>query len=377
MPHTEPLTDDQILETIAAWRDNGKSQRATAKAMGLGRHAVSHRLRRAKERGLLDDPAIQQAKAAVGTKLTPTLAWAKTKNPDGTSYSVLMRPEPLPVEDMVDRIRNALEDLPAAPSIVQSERGKAGKIAFFPHQDVHMGVDVTEDYAGQDYNPDEAYRRMTEGFAEIHATIAPCETAIILNNGDLTHANDNRDVTYKNQHRLKVKGSHRDNVSLCVTATCWQIEMALTRHDRVMYRANAGNHDPNTADYMALVLAQRYRDNPRVKIVDSQRGLWHFQQGQLFLAAHHGHDIKPQKVAADLPTLLPSEFGRSRHWFFFTGHRHHEHKAIVNNIVWWQLPSVCSLDQHAADLQYKDTSTLRAMMFCERGGLKADNMKCL
>ena len=38
-------------------------------------------------------PAIEDTKTAVNTQLRPALVWAKTKSEDGTSFSVLLKPQ--------------------------------------------------------------------------------------------------------------------------------------------------------------------------------------------------------------------------------------------------------------------------------------------
>lgn len=347
------------------------NQRDACAELGISQSTLSETLKRARQRQDVD-PAIAESMSAVGTGLVPALAWAKTKSKDGTSYSVLLKPEQDGGESQAEKIRNILADLPPAPPIIQSEKSAAGKVAFFPHSDVHIGVDIDGDRGGRDYTPEIAVQRMKDGFAQCHAAIPPCETAIILNNGDLTHANDDRDVTFKSQHRLKVKGSHRSNLRLATMATAWQIDMALTRSERVIYRPNRGNHDPNTPDTLTIALSLYYANNPRVTIDTSEREIWIFQRGLLFLSAWHGDKRKPEDVCKDIPPNFPAEYGASRFWYGFTGHFHGPKQGVLGGIHWWQLPSVCSMDQHSADANYTDDAAMRAMMFCERGGLKND-----
>ena len=369
---TPALTDEQCREAYDAWVRHYKSHERAAEEIGIPRNTFQHRLKVAKSRGFGVDPAIKESMAAVGTGLVPALAWAKTRNPDGTSYSVLLKPQQEDGEIQAEKIRNILADLPPAPPIIQSEKSAAGKVAFFPHSDVHIGVDIDADRGGRDYTPEIAVERMKDGFAQCHAAIPPCETAIVLNNGDLTHANDDRDVTFKSQHRLKVKGSHRSNLRLATMATAWQIDMALTRSERVIYRPNRGNHDPNTPDTLTIALSLYYADNPRVTIDTSEREIWIYQRGLLFLSAWHGDKRKAEDVCKDIPPNFPAEYGASRFWYGYTGHFHGPKQGVHAGIHWWQLPSVCSMDQHSADANYTDDAAMRAMMFCERGGLKND-----
>lgn len=275
-------------------------------------------------------------------------------------------------EDWIGKIAAAFENIPAAPPIIQSENTAQGKIGFFPQTDVHLGVDITAEEGGRDYTPEIAVERMKDGLSQTMAAIPPCETSIILDNGDLTHADNDQDETPRNRHRLKVKGPHYLNLDLSVNAKIWQVEMALQRSERVIYRSNGGNHDPSTPSVMHIGMKQRFRDNPRVTIDDGLRETWVYQRGKVFLAAHHGHGIKPQKLVAELPPNFPEEYGRSRFWYSFFGHTHDPVYYVVSGIHVYGLPSICPLDQYAADMGYSDSSAMRAMMFCENNGLKHD-----
>lgn len=356
-------------------REQGMSRKDIAQSLGISESAVKHRLERARK-WLNADPQIAQTASAFGVGDVAQMDhyWRRMPTEDGGFITGHFK-NALAGDgqsDILADIADAFKDIPAAPSIIKSEKSKEGKMGFFPHSDVHIGVDITEDRGGVDYTPEIAIERLKDGFSELHGSIPTCETTIILNNGDLTHANDDRDVTFKSQHKLKVKGSHRTNLSLAVAVTDWQIQMALNRSDRVIYRANRGNHDPNTPDVMAIALGLRYANEPRVTIDKSEREIWVYQKGLLFLSAWHGDKRKPEQVCSDIPGLFPDKFGSSRFWYGFTGHYHGPKSGVYGAINWWQLPSVCSPDQHSSDANYTDDAAMRAMMFCERGGLKHD-----
>lgn len=372
---TPPLSDALAQEALDAYEQCDHSKRRAAKLLGIADSTFTNRFNAARSRGLhLSEGARDSATKAGLGGLEVRGGHRRVYDEDGKQidtvrYSV---PQPDLSDTFLERMAVAFESIPAAPPIIQSETSAAGKIALFPQSDVHMGVDITADRGGTTYNPDLALERMRDGFAQTHAAIPACETAIILDNGDLTHANDDKDATPRSDHRLKVTNSHRKNLELCVIAKDWQIQMALERSERVIYRSNRGNHDPNTPDTVGIALKLRYRDEPRVTIDDSERETWIYQRGLVFLAAHHGHGIKPEKLAANIPPNFPEDFGRSRFWYLLTGHLHNPRQDTFGAFTWFQLPAICAMDQHTADMGYNDTAAMRAMMFCERAGLKHD-----
>lgn len=343
---------------------------AAAEAAGIPGTTMGNRYREAKRRAELD-PGILDALEQTG--ISPDKAkfgYRRVQAADGQFNTVFWRMPEAERASILEQIKDAFADLPAAPAIQRPDHVAQGKVGFFPHCDIHLGSEVTADRGGQAYDPDIALARLEAGFNETHAAIPPCEVAIVLNNGDALHANDDTDATPRNKHRLKVKGTHRQNLKLTIGITAWMIDTSLERHGHVIYRANRGNHDPNAPDTLTLALIERYRDNPRVTIDESENDLWVWQKGKLFLAAHHGHGLSPEKFAREIPAKCRREFGSSDFWYYFSAHYHSQRQDTFGGIRWWQLPAICALDAHAADMGYADTAAMMAMMFDTQRGLK-------
>lgn len=370
------LTDEEKRQAAQAWLDNDHSIVRGAKSLNMNYDTYKSRLSAAKREGYHLSTGARKVIATAGlSPLEGKGGWIHNYDSEGkkTGTTRWAAPGGDSPEEMIEWIKASFASLPAAPPVIQSERSPEGRFKFMPHSDVHLGASAPEDRVGREYTPKVAMERLQYGFARLFAAMPRTSETVILNNGDLTHANDNKDATPRSDHRLKVEGSHRDNIQLSITATVWQIDHALTTSDIVRYRANAGNHDPNTPDYLTPALQAYYRNEPRVIIEGSQRLTWVFQRGLVFVATHHGHGIKPEKFAANLPSKFPAEFGASRFWYFLTGHLHNEREDTFGGIRWIQLPSVCSLDQHSDDMGFSDGAAMRAMVFDDRAGLKDDH----
>ena len=54
--------------------------------------------------------------------------------------------------------------------------------------------------------------RFKAGVSECIMGLPPCAKALIVDAGDATHANDDTDRTPRSGHKLKVEGSHHQNV---------------------------------------------------------------------------------------------------------------------------------------------------------------------
>ena len=356
-------------EALAIYRETG-NRTETARRMGKSRATVRVLIDKAEA----SERAPEGQRAAIeatGTHGTARAGWRIVQHEDGSRDSVYWRAEEAPedrqaiIDEIVERFN---EIRPVEPT--PTPEVEAGGIAFFPHQDWHFGLAADEDISGQDYNREIAVQRFTDGLRRCMAAIPPSEVAIILANGDCLHANDNSRETPASKHKLRVIGTHRQNVGLVLESHCWAIDEALKRHGRVIYRPNPGNHDPAAPDYLIPALKQRYRDEPRVTIDDTEAEWWSFQKGKVFLCAHHGHGSQPAKLALGIPAMFRREWGASDHWYFFTGHLHHRKSDTFGGLQWKQLPALCTVDDYSASHGYPDTSGMTAMWFNEDSGLQ-------
>ena len=101
------IIDDELAQ-VAQLRGQGMGRHKIADALGKSHSWVQRRIEK------LDlDPAIADSMTAVGTGLVPALAWAKTKNPDGTSYSILLKPAQEATQNILDRIATAFDGIPS------------------------------------------------------------------------------------------------------------------------------------------------------------------------------------------------------------------------------------------------------------------------
>ena len=105
-----------------------------------------------------------------------------------------------------------------------------------------------------------------------------------------------------------------------------EIEMALAKHDRVIVKEIAGNHDPEISVALAVALAAFFASNDRVTVdLDPSPFFW-FQFGEVFLAAHHGDKVKMQDFPGVMAAMRPKMWGASSFRYSYSGHVHHKSK---------------------------------------------------
>lgn len=371
------------LEAIEALRRHGSAV-AAAKEMRLSRAGFGGLLANAKltpeEKAELytgaalsvsraRDPAVDDAMKAVGTGLVPSVAWIKTKpTNDAPGFSVMLRPQETTPEDVAERIRAALEGMTPADPVQPPAHVDDDLMTVYPIADAHIGMMAWGKETGEDYDTSIAVDRLRQWIARaVDASPASAE-AVILDVGDLTHADDQTNQTPRSKHVLDVDTRHFRTLEMTICALGYAVEYALRRHARVTVRILPGNH--NLTSYMAVMfaLAERYRNEPRVTVQKVPGEFFVHRFGDCLIAAHHGHGGKPERMVLFLADEYASEWGQTRHRFLFTGHLHHLKAADIGGCQWEQLRAVTARDAYSVGNAYTARAQLQAITLHRQRG---------
>lgn len=350
------LTASEMLEALDAFEEHG-TQAGAARALGINRLTYVHRLEKAQGLGrdaLLrrqayetPDPAIAESMAAVGTNLIPRLAWAKTKSEDGTSFSVLLKPQEMP-DDVLNRIREAFEGMQPAQPVIPPERVAEDLCNVFPLFDVHWGMHSWGQETGaDDYDLKLAEADMMRAFEGVLQLVPTGDTAVLLVGGDFYHADDNSAQTPASKHNLDVDGRMHKVIETSIAIMAYVVQRLLERHKNVLIRVLRGNHDEHSHLVLKFSLDQRYREEPRVTVDKSPRDLFMFQWGRSAIFGQHGDKQKPVDLVLKLADVCPF-WTATPHRFAYTGHKHKMQAERIGGVWWERLDPFCPPDSYGA-----------------------------
>jgi hypothetical protein len=378
----ERMSDELLIKTLQALDRNDANQAAAARELGIACTTFKSRVYAARDRGLhLSEGARNSMNLSGLGGAEIKGGWIGVFNDAGEKignnrWSAPVD-DPASSETVAAKIAATLSGIVAIPEIIMGSRPRKDVVNLFANSDFHLGAVMPAGKGHRAYNREIAVERVKAGFSELHGSLSPADTAIILDNGDRLHANDDRDVTVKSGHRLKVEGSHGSNFLLGLETSIWQIEMALTTHNEVLYQANPGNHDPNIPQPLLVALQMRYLNNPRVKIDTEESHLSIFQRGRVFISSHHGHGQKPPALAASIQHTFRQQYGVSDFHYLYTGHLHSEKSDTFGGMQWTQLPSIVSTTQYEEEMTFTDTSGIYGASFdtVNRGRFKEISLR--
>lgn len=315
------LTIEQMQEAVDAVAKYG-SQNEAARQLGIPRPTFLNRYRKGIAKGL-DQAIVHPAPQGHTVKGVSTMydaggniaaQWVKTA----------LGPS---LESIAEAIRDALDGYSAPPpSNPPSAPTDASLATVYPLADWHIGLLAWHEEAGEDWDLNIAKDIIGRAMRRLIAQSPPSEQGVVLGLGDLLHADNYENRTTRSGHALDVDGRYPKVLRVATELVIEAIDLALTKHARVLVRLIPGNHDDQSAIAVSLALAMRYSNDPRVTVDDSASRFWWWRWGKVFLGAAHGDQTKMQDLPLVMAARNPDDWGASRYRMIMTGHIHHRSK---------------------------------------------------
>lgn len=323
----------------------------TNAAAELGMPTTTLRSRIEKYKAMRDMPQGQRDAISITGLDMATVkgGWIKT-GPDGEVKGHSVRwtaPQPENnAERILEAIREGLADIPPAAH-VPAPAAPDGLCAVFPVADLHIGLLTDAEEVGEDWNGKKAGRVFGETFARLVSVTPSAGVAILAQLGDLTHTDDQRNVTPQSGHQLDADSRYFLILRRAVAAMKSAIDMLRERYPLVIYRGCRGNHDITAHYAVTLALSEHYRETPGVQIIDHAGEFYAHEFGANMLLLHHGDKAKPERLVHFAACEWPEMWGRTRHRLALSGHVHHETRKEIGGMAFESVGTIIPRDAYA------------------------------
>lgn len=310
------------LEYLEAVELHGSNRKAAA-ALGVDPSTVDKSLRALSVKAAKlsasqhqDVNAIPEGFAIIGTStLTKTadgLQWVKTAA-DKEKQEQLLR-------DFAAMLAEGVKGL--APVVQAPPAASEDLLCVVPMGDPHFGMYAWAQDAGADFDLSIAEQLTCAAIDRLVASGPAASTAILLNLGDMFHADNQRNQT-QSGHQLDVDGRWAKVQKVGLMAMIHCIKRLLEKYNKVIFRINKGNHDGHSSYALALMLSCYFHNEPRVEIDLSPSATWYFQFGKVLIGSTHGDTIKGKDMLSIMAADKPEEWGATKHRHWYVGHVHH------------------------------------------------------
>lgn len=341
-----PVEDDQLARIVEAYNDHGQNKAAAAESLGLPVSTFKHQLRVAVRRNLLGD--------AFGGPIPEGYALGKiTQMHTSADGKAMEWRHLLPTgEDPLAALKSVLEAevaaIPEVPAAALDLSLGSGLVTIYPIPDVHLGQYSWGKETGANYDLQIAVNTVKDTFGRLLARAPSTDTAVVLALGDYFHADSYEARTPKSGNPLDVDSRFGKTQWMGAELLIEVIDRALQKHQTVHVKALPGNHDPRGGDMLTLAVWFRYQNNPRV-IVDRRPGVfWFAQFGKTMVAAHHGHEAKPEQMAGVMASYAPDMWGATSFRYAYLGHEHRRKRGMSSEerggAVWEVFQAITAAD---------------------------------
>lgn len=393
---TPPLSREKMQAALDAYLRHDKCITDAAASLNIPRQTLAGRLRKAMRAGLHTDYPAAEGREIRGTStiydkdgnVRRTTVHERDESavdlelPDGrlVGVSTLRGPDGSIVHQWEKRapgvpeykevIQQIIEGVNAAPPVPAPDLDfNADLRTFLLVPDVHWNMRTHAAECGEGYDMDKARARLENAVQRLIPRTPPCERMVIAVLGDFFHANDHMKVTPKSKHRMDTDRPQSEASRAAIEAVAAMAHLALQRHHHVDLVVSMGNHDPDAAQWLAIALEQRFRDEPRVT-VEVPDDFYQFQEfGNNYVCLHHGHGGKFGQLAPMVSDhALRNANGRPEWRYLWVGHGHHKEGERIGGVDCEMFDAICPLDDYAATHAYVGRNAMTAVTLHAEGG---------
>ena len=228
--------------------------------------------------------------------------------------------------------------------------------------DPHFGMKAWSEESGDNFDLTIA-ERLTKGAVDRLVTVAPqAHTGLLLQIGDMFHADDNSHRTPGSGHPLDVDTRHQKVMMVGIRAMVHCIRRMLEKHQKVIFWGMAGNHDIQSSYALSLCLAAYFENEPRVT-VDLSPGLFKYMRhGKVLIGAHHGDKVKMDQLPLLMAVDRPEDWGQTRHRYQYVGHVHHDQVKEIQGVRVESLRTLAAKDGWHAGMGYRAGRDMRLIV---------------
>jgi len=371
LDHGDPT--DRQREYVLAWINYGSCQKA-ADAMGVAKAAVFKATKAVKEKAAQNGwtPA-QNNSRFIGEgyhlKGTSTLIDA-----DGEIKQTWVKT----AKDQEDQKRAFLEFIDGLNDRITPAEPREFVPIKTPDEDLMPTIVIGDAHIGmrahgretRDRNFDSriAQEEIIKAVAHLVDCAPRAKTGLLVNVGDFVHANTASNTTGKGTP-LDVDTRYEKFMRVAADTLVTSVEIMLQKFERVTVCIARGNHDPDAAIAIQMILEYYWSNEPRVNVLRCKGYFHYIRFGKWMLGVHHGDKVKAEKLANIMPREQPDAWSQTSHRMWLVGHYHHQQVLECDNgTVIRKFGTLAPPDAWHSSMQYGAAHVMEMIVFKREGG---------
>lgn len=236
--------------------------------------------------------------------------------------------------------------------------------------DHHLGMYAWARETGNDYDLEVARDLLLRKMRDLVARTPNSATAVVLNLGDFFHSDSNENRTRKGQNPLDTDTRYAKVLQMGVDLMVQTIELALQKHQKVIVRNIAGNHDTYAALALSVALEAFFRNDRRVVVDADPAPFWWYRFGKVLLGAAHGDMARPEDMPSVMAAVRPEDWGATTWRYVYLGHFHRFGKGgEAGGARWETFQTLAARDAWATQMGFASGRSMTALTHHKEYGL--------
>ena len=252
------------------------------------------------------------------------------------------------VDAMRETIAGFKDEIPPAVSTVAPVASEEQLCNLYTFTDYHLGMLAWHQEGGSDWNVSLAEKTIVAALIQMVNQSPNAHTGVLNIQGDFLHTDGKTPVTPTAKHVLDADSRFPKIRRAAIRIIRSLVNICLQRHQEVYLIIAEGNHDEESAGWLADLFAVHYEEEPRVTVNDSILPFYVFEWGNTMLGVHHGHKVKNENLPLLFAAQFPQEWGRTTRREIHCGHRHPRDEKEDKGVTIVQHPTLAARDAYAA-----------------------------
>ena len=369
------ITIDQIVAAI----DQTGSQHGAAALLGVNARTISTRLKYYREGRSHENMYTDEYLASKGTPAPPgkrndevfkgrSVLWNPETGEQKLEWYKTDRDKQAQLEAIKEAAEALKEDIPAIPTIKAPKPTQNSLLNLFVLTDAHIGMLAWGEETGEDWDTDLAEEMILNLFYVAIEKAPAAQRAVFAQLGDFLHYDGIDPVTPASKHQLDTDTRFSKLVRTGIRISRQIIEMLLSKYTEVEVIMAEGNHDPVSEIWLRESMADRYRNQDRLRIDISPAPFYAVEHGSTSLFFHHGHLKKVDQIDRALTAEFREIFGRTKHSYCHVGHLHHHLVKETQLMQVEQHGTLSARDAYASRHGFKSARQSQVITYHEQHG---------
>lgn len=234
--------------------------------------------------------------------------------------------------------------------------------------DAHIGmIAYSEETKRSDFDTDIAVQDIRDAVDNLVDRSPNSETGVLVDVGDLHHSNNSKQMT-GNETGLEADTRQFRVLKMSGMVIRYSVNKMLKKFKKVRIVISKGNHNPEPAIALCIMLQFFYENNSRVEVLDTVGHFHYLTHGDWLIGVNHGDKVKSANLVSMMARDHPG-WSAAKFRLWLVGHIHHERAVEIGGCVVRSFNTLAPRDAWHTLMGYGASQSMSLLTFHKTKGM--------